>query len=466
MASDNPFEYYSDEEQYGNYVYVTLENIVYGFMQGFTGKNTVLGDIERSAVLYWAKKGLQQFNYEALKEVKAVELELGDTLDIILPPDYVEYVRVSWVHPVTGALMPMSRNDKLPLATAYLQDHLANILFDNDGQILEGTTIFQELNDHPTNPQTNSLSILEEEGLYMKIKQGNFDITITDESFQTFSGTGKRRYATRSFVSTTPDFGIYNGGTFEPIPVNAGSVIRFYVNIKAFGNIAFDHVCEIIVTAQEDYASVREWWEAEIEILTQWTTFNNDYLRDYQWGTDDKSDIGGAIKDVMTQSVAGGTVGKIANALQIGARTSKIGNLMEPGSHTETIKHYTPSDGESYKVTFTLSNTLLFSDIQRNWELCFVLNYQNRANRRSVSLLDPPVIYSISIPGVNQFLYAFINNLEISNMGTSRYVDLDIGRKLIPEAYQISFEIKSLLTPTQNLLLYAHTGSKVESGVT
>ena len=160
MASENPFEYYSAEENYGGYVYVTLENIVYGFMQGFTGKNTVLGDIERSAVLYWAKKGLQQFSYEALKEVKAVELELGDTLDIILPPDYVEYVRVSWVHPVTGALMPMSRNDKLPLATAYLQDHLANILFDDNGQILEGTTMFQELNDHPANPQTNSLSIL------------------------------------------------------------------------------------------------------------------------------------------------------------------------------------------------------------------------------------------------------------------------------------------------------------------
>jgi hypothetical protein len=29
----------------------------------------------------------------ALQEVKAVELELGDTLDITLPPDYVSYVR-------------------------------------------------------------------------------------------------------------------------------------------------------------------------------------------------------------------------------------------------------------------------------------------------------------------------------------------------------------------------------------
>ena len=160
QGSQNPFDYYSDEENYGGYVYITLENIVYGFMKGFTGDKTVLGEVNRSDVLYWAKKGIQQFNYEALKEVKAVELELGDTLDIILPPDYVEYVRVSWVHPTTGALMPMSRKEKLPLATSYLQDHLANILFDNNGEILEGTTMFQELNDHPKNPQTNSIEVL------------------------------------------------------------------------------------------------------------------------------------------------------------------------------------------------------------------------------------------------------------------------------------------------------------------
>lgn len=160
MSSQNPFEYYGNEENFGNYVYVTLEDIVYQFMQGFTGSKTVLGEVERRNVLFWAKKGVQEFTFEALKEVKAVELELGDTLDIILPPDYVEYVRVSWVHPTTGALMPMSRNDKLPLATSYLQDHLANILFDNDGEILEGTTMFQELNDHPKNPNINSINIL------------------------------------------------------------------------------------------------------------------------------------------------------------------------------------------------------------------------------------------------------------------------------------------------------------------
>lgn len=151
MPTTNPQIYYENEENHGNYVYRTLEEIVYNFMQGYTGDNTVIGQVERRTVLFWAKLGLKEFSIDALREVKAVELELGDTLDIILPPDYLSYVRVSYVHPTNGQLMPLMRDLKMPLATAYLQDHTAEILFDDDGYILEGTTAFQELNDHPVN---------------------------------------------------------------------------------------------------------------------------------------------------------------------------------------------------------------------------------------------------------------------------------------------------------------------------
>jgi hypothetical protein len=51
---------------------------------------------------------------------------MGDTLDIIMPPDYVNYVS-SYVNPDTGELMELSRNENLPIATAYLQDHNADI---------------------------------------------------------------------------------------------------------------------------------------------------------------------------------------------------------------------------------------------------------------------------------------------------------------------------------------------------
>ena len=160
MSTLNPQVYYENSENHGSYVYRTLEEIVYNFIQGYTGDNTVIGNVERRNVLFWAKLGLKEFTIDALREVKAVELELGDTLDIILPPDYLSYVRVSYVNQKTGELMPLARDLSMPLATAYLQDHNADILFDNDGYILEGTTAFQELNDHPIENQVNQISVL------------------------------------------------------------------------------------------------------------------------------------------------------------------------------------------------------------------------------------------------------------------------------------------------------------------
>lgn len=147
MASKNQQEYYEDESNHGSYVYVTLEEMVINFISNYTGDRTILGIPKRSNIIYQFKQGIKKFSINALREVKAVELELGDTLDIILPTDYVNYARISYVNPDTGELMVLSVNSKMPKATAYLQDHEAEVLFDDQGFILEGSTYFSELND-------------------------------------------------------------------------------------------------------------------------------------------------------------------------------------------------------------------------------------------------------------------------------------------------------------------------------
>lgn len=146
MSAINPEIYYSDPAT-NSYIYVSLENIVDDFIDSFTGNGTLIGKANRRKIVRHAKQGIKQFTINALRETKKVELELGDTLDIILPVDYINWVRVSYVHPVTGDLMFLSVNDDLPAGTAYLQDHNANILFDNDGFILEGTTYHSLLKD-------------------------------------------------------------------------------------------------------------------------------------------------------------------------------------------------------------------------------------------------------------------------------------------------------------------------------
>jgi len=153
MPTTNPQVYYENDENWGNYQFVGIEDIVNNFIQNYTGDSSILGYVPRSKVIYQAKQGIKQFTFEALHQVKVVELELGEANDIILPPNYVNYVRISWVDKNTGQIHPMSENRHFPLGIAYLQDNAADILFDNDGEILEGSTAIEAINDSlPSRP--------------------------------------------------------------------------------------------------------------------------------------------------------------------------------------------------------------------------------------------------------------------------------------------------------------------------
>lgn len=161
MSILTPQEYYENEDNQGSYQFVGLEDIVNNFTQNYLGDDTLLGHIERSKVIYQAKQGIREFSFGALNQAKVVELELGDNLDIIKPFDYVDYIRISWVNKITGKIMPMSVNRHTPLGIAHLQDNDAEILFDNNGDVLIGTTSIEQINDslvHP-NMATDSDSI-------------------------------------------------------------------------------------------------------------------------------------------------------------------------------------------------------------------------------------------------------------------------------------------------------------------
>jgi len=173
------------------------------------------------------------------------------------------------------------------------------------------------------NVTSNGDDLIEESGLYFKIKQGSFNINIGDDSFVTYEGFGKRRYASRSFVSTEPLFGEYNdSGVFVPKPVSNGTQIKFEVKIWAKGAIAFEHIVSVNTFAQDDYPSVKDWWDAEVATLSSWTLFANDYLKDYEWTIDDTFGTrfrvkpwrdGTASRDIMTKvtfdiNFSGGTL--------------------------------------------------------------------------------------------------------------------------------------------------------------
>ena len=141
----------------------------------------------------------------------------------------------------------------------------------------------------PGNVTGTGAEIIEGDGLYFKIKQGSFDIGVDVDSFVTYEGFQKRRYASRSRVYTNPIFGEFDDSTvpvFIPKPVKNGSQLRFFVRMYIFKNAAFDESVEIMKFADDDYDSIKDWWDAEIADNQSWLNFANRRLAEYGWTPD------------------------------------------------------------------------------------------------------------------------------------------------------------------------------------
>ena len=132
----NAQEYYSNQDNWGSAQFVTLKDVVDNFMIMYVGNDKLLDNVNRYNVLFHAKRGVQELNYDAMRNIKVLELNVGDDLKFILPQDYVNYVRISLYK--NGALFKLTEASNINYATAYLQDNDNQILFDQNGNVLEG----------------------------------------------------------------------------------------------------------------------------------------------------------------------------------------------------------------------------------------------------------------------------------------------------------------------------------------
>jgi hypothetical protein len=130
--------YYSDPNNSGEYQYVSLSDIVNNFMLMYVGDDKLIGVTKRYNVLFHAKRAIQELNYDAARNVKVLELNVGEDLKLVLPPDYVNYARISME--VEGTLFTLSENMSVNYAQAYLKDSSDQVLYDQNGSVITGTS--------------------------------------------------------------------------------------------------------------------------------------------------------------------------------------------------------------------------------------------------------------------------------------------------------------------------------------
>ncbi len=140
MPYISQYQYYEnggnapENENWGSYQYVSLYDIVNNFMLMYAGNHSLINNEERYKVLFHAKRGIQELNYDAFKEIKILQLTVCNTLRYVLPSDFVNWVRISVYK--NGLLYPLTENIQTNWSSAYLQDNDCRILFDQDGNAL------------------------------------------------------------------------------------------------------------------------------------------------------------------------------------------------------------------------------------------------------------------------------------------------------------------------------------------
>lgn len=158
MAYLSQYQYYENagaaptNANWGSYQYVSLEDVVNNFQLIHTGNHSSVNNEERFKILFHAKRAIQELNYDAFKEIKALELTVYSNLTFVLPSDYVNWVRISLYK--NGWLRPLNENIQVNSAISYLQSNTGALSFNGDGTII---TDASSLDTERKNGQQNSI---------------------------------------------------------------------------------------------------------------------------------------------------------------------------------------------------------------------------------------------------------------------------------------------------------------------
>ena len=121
------------DENYGNYQFTPIKDIISNFMVAYVGQDKLITKIKRTDVAFHAQRGLQELHFDTLPSERSIEIEIGPLLNFILPQDYVNYVKLTWtdVNGIERIIYP-TRNTSDPLP--YLQDHNYEYIFDEQNR--------------------------------------------------------------------------------------------------------------------------------------------------------------------------------------------------------------------------------------------------------------------------------------------------------------------------------------------
>jgi len=166
------------EDNYGGYAYTSLEDVITNFMIGYVGAGKLIPSAKTTDVMFFAKRGLQEFSYDTLKSIRSQELNIPANLSVPIPQDYVNYVNMSWIDSqgVKHIIYPTTLTSNPYSVPA--QDNEGIAMQGNDDQNLEFSSLTETRwnsnnLEEANKAQSNETGLLLSEGLGYGSMDGN-----------------------------------------------------------------------------------------------------------------------------------------------------------------------------------------------------------------------------------------------------------------------------------------------------
>jgi len=135
---------YYTGSSFGDYQFTSLETIINQFIIAYVGEDKIISKIRRTDVSFHAKRALQELSFDTFKSVKSQEIVLPSSLTMMLPQDYVNYVKFTWSdgsgieHIIYPALKTSNPTDVTQDANGdYTFDGSQNLITDNSSSTWE-----------------------------------------------------------------------------------------------------------------------------------------------------------------------------------------------------------------------------------------------------------------------------------------------------------------------------------------
>ncbi len=132
------------EDNYGSYSYIKLNDVINNFIVAYVGNGKLIPSCKRTDIIFHAKRAMQEFSYDTLRSINSQELTIPNSLSIIIPQDYVNYVSMSWYDSqgIAHKIYPTKLTTN-PYQTP-VQDGEGQPTQDANSNNIEGTSVVEE----------------------------------------------------------------------------------------------------------------------------------------------------------------------------------------------------------------------------------------------------------------------------------------------------------------------------------